>query len=72
MAALPPWFDSDTAPVRDGFYDVRTGAGHEQRAYFGEQGKRRGWWTAVPAADASAAAVADVLEWRGLAAPAEG
>lgn len=71
MATLTGWFDSDTAPVRDGFYDVRTGAGSEQRAYYGEHGKRRGWWSAAPAGNATVLAVADVLEWRGLAAPAE-
>jgi len=69
MEALTPWFDSEMSPAREGWYDVRTGAGHELRAYFAKSGKRAAWWNAAPAADTKPEAVSDVLEWRGLAAP---
>lgn len=71
METLTPWFDSEVSPAREGWYDVRTGAGQELRAFYAKLGKRTGWWNAAPAADAKPEAVSDVLEWRGLAARSE-
>lgn len=71
MQALTPWFDSEAIPVRDGWYDVRTGAGKEVRAFYVASGKRGAWWTEPPGAATGRQAVTDVLERRGLVAPAD-
>ncbi|WP_341679381.1 hypothetical protein [Niveibacterium sp. SC-1] len=70
MEALSPWFDSELTPAREGWYDVRTGAGKEQRAFYGKSGKRTAWWQAAPTEGLNPEPIADVLEWRGLLSPA--
>lgn len=69
MAEFTPWFDSEEKPVREGYYDVRTGSGKELRGYFGTVGRRTGWWVAPPAEGLLPYSIPDVLEWRGLASP---
>lgn len=71
MQALTQWFDSEVSPVRDGWYDARTGAGQDVRAFYATSGKRGAWWNGAPTADTKPEALSDVLEWRGLTAPSE-
>jgi hypothetical protein len=70
MSDLTPWFDGDLKPVREGFYDVRTGDGREFRADYRKLGRRIGWWQFVDGG-AEPKALGDVIEWRGLASPPE-
>jgi hypothetical protein len=71
QAQLTPWFDSETAPVRDGWYDVRTSDGKELRAEYLTTKGKGGWWATADGADARALKLKSVLEWRGLTAPAQ-
>ncbi len=68
MSGLTPWFDVDMKPVREGFYDVRTGDGREFRADYRKLGRRSGWWQ-VGDGEAGPKPLSDVIEWRGLASP---
>ena len=68
MSELTPWFDADLKPVREGFYDVRTGDGREFRADYRKLGRRSGWWQIIEG-EVEPKPLSDVIEWRGLASP---
>ncbi|QSI76798.1 MULTISPECIES: hypothetical protein [Niveibacterium] len=70
---LTGWFPANTAPVRDGWYEVQTEDGEQQMAQWAVLGGDRGWWQfrRVFGIDLRRS-VRGIRRWRGLARPANG